>query len=594
MNLGDPPPTGPVPYEMDHHRQRRGQLAVKRCPVQTRSGPQRLEPGRYMFGGIGVNSSGATRVTFLTIHTVGKHFRARAHMSQPTVVIYDRLSRLFAEEAPDHRIAACRRYAESRGWHVVHVATDTNVSGASRLEDREGMREVLSWMPRVDFVLATRLDRFARSVLEFQRLLDAAKASNATVVTADGVVSPENSSIIINVLSAFAQYERELITTRITDSKKYFKARGNHLGGLAPYGYSVSGPVNNKRWIIDETAAAVLRDAADKLINHGATMTGLARELNERGVLPPADHARQRDGRKLRGGKWYTTTLRDVLYTPAVRGWLVQATPGSKRGALTNQPVLDAEGMPVSAGPEILSAEVWSSVRAGIDGKSKGRGAERTGKALLLHIALCSECEGPMYRQRREVRGKDFSTYVCRNGVGKLGTHKPNVITAHYLDELVTADYLKRFGRFALKRWVEPDGSAVLQLSEVTNQIERLAGNLAQLNPEGAAARIAIGQLNALERRQAELQTEAGHAEGRWVDAEGPIAAVWAQRDTDGRRALLNDLGARVMVRPATPGAPKRFDPKRVSADFEGPAWFRDNPAEAALYAIELVETGAL
>ncbi|MFD4899397.1 recombinase family protein [Streptomyces sp. NPDC058411] len=78
-------------------------------------------------------------------------------MSPKSVVIYDRLSRLFAEEAPDHRIAACRAYAEGRGWKVVHVATDTNVSGASKLEDRPGMREVLSWLPRVEYVLAAKL-----------------------------------------------------------------------------------------------------------------------------------------------------------------------------------------------------------------------------------------------------------------------------------------------------------------------------------------------------------------------------------------------------------------------------------------------------
>ncbi|MFJ7947410.1 recombinase family protein [Streptomyces sp. NPDC096354] len=59
-------------------------------------------------------------------------------MRRPTVVIYDRLSRLFADEATDHRVEECRRYAESRGWEVVHVATDHNVSGASKLEDRPG------------------------------------------------------------------------------------------------------------------------------------------------------------------------------------------------------------------------------------------------------------------------------------------------------------------------------------------------------------------------------------------------------------------------------------------------------------------------
>ncbi|MGW1637654.1 recombinase family protein [Streptomyces lavendulae] len=516
-------------------------------------------------------------------------------MSPKTVVIYDRLSRLFAEEAPDHRIAACRAYAKQRGWKVVHVATDTNVSGASRLEDRPGMREVLSWLPRVDYVLASKLDRYARSVLEFQRLLDAAKSTNTTVITADGVVSPENASIIINVLAAFAEYERDMIKGRITDSKKYFKARGNHLGGLAPYGYAVSGPVNDKRWVIDEAAAAVIRDCADRLINHGASLTGLARDLNERGILPPADHARARDGRKVRGNKWHLTTLRDVLYTPAVRGWLVQAVPGAKRSAVTNQPVLDAEGRPVSAGPEILDGETWAAVRAVIDGKARGRGSERVGKALLLHVACCSECGGPMYRQRRSVDGKDYSTYVCRKGMGKRGIHRPNVITAHYLEDMVAADFVRRFGRGVLKKWTEPDGSAVLQLSEVTTQIERLAGNLAQLEPNGTAARLVIGQLTALEKRQAELRAEADHSEGRWVDAGVTVADAWSRRDDEGRRSLLADLGTRVVVRPATPGAPKRFDPTRLTLDYEGPAWVRDlDPAEAQLAAIALVEIGAL
>ncbi|WP_200263652.1 recombinase family protein [Streptomyces sp. HSG2] len=511
-------------------------------------------------------------------------------MQQPTCVIYDRLSRLFAEEAPDHRIAACRAYAEQRGWKVVHVATDTNVSGASKLEDRPGMREVLSWLPRVDYVIAAKLDRYARSVLEFQRLLDAAKSTRTTVITADGVVSPENASIIINVLAAFAEYERDMIKARITDSKKHFRSLGNHLGGLAPYGYAITGPVNDKRWAIDETAAAIIRECTDKLTNHGATLTGLARELNERGILPPAEHARQRDGRKTRGGKWHTTTLRDVLYTPAVRGWLVQSVPGKKRGAVYNQPVLDTAGRPVSAGPEILNGETWAAVRAIIDGKSKGRAVERSGKALLLHVALCSECSGPMYRQRRDVNGKDYSTYVCRAGVGKRGIHRPNVVTAHYLDELVAADFLKRFGAFALMRWMEPDGSAVLQLSEVTTQIERLAGNLAQLDPNGTAARVAIAQLTALENRQAELRTEADHSEGRWVDAGGTVADEWQRRSDEGRRTLLTDLGARVTVRPATPGAPRRFDPSRALVEFEGPAWFRDDPAAAELAAIASVE----
>jgi DNA invertase Pin-like site-specific DNA recombinase len=512
-------------------------------------------------------------------------------MRRPTVVIYDRLSRLFADEATDHRVKECRRYAESRGWEVVHVATDHNVSGASKLEDRPGMREVLSWLPRCDYVLAAKLDRYARSVLEFQRLLNAAKATRATIVTADGLVSPENASLIINVLSAFAEHEREMITARITASKQHHRQQGNHMGGLAPYGYAVTGAINAKRWVIDETAAAILREAADRLTNHGASLTGLARELNERGILPPADHARQRDGRKLRGGVWHTTTLRDALYTYAVRGWLVQATPGTTRSALTNTPVLDAEGNPVCTGPAILDAETHSAVRAIIDGNSKGRGSERTGKALLLHIARCGVCQGPLYKQRRTVDGKDYSPYVCRAGVGKHGEHTPNVVTARYVEDLVSAEYLKRFGSFSLMRWVEPDGSAVLQLADVTAQLDNLSASLPHLPQGGRTWRLAMDQVAALETREAQLRTEAEHAVGRWEPAGGTVADAWEQRDDEGRRALLADLGARVVVRPATPGAPKRFDAGRVALSFAGPAWRRDvDPATARLAEIEMEE----
>ncbi|MFK0200899.1 recombinase family protein [Streptomyces lavendulae] len=512
-------------------------------------------------------------------------------MSQPTCVIYDRLSRLHADEAPDHRINACKAYAAQRGWKVVHVATDTNVSGATRLEDRPGMREVLSWLPRVNYVLAAKLDRYARSVLEFQRLLKVAASTVTTVITADGMVSPENSSFIVNVLASFAEYEREMITARITESKKDLRSKGAHMGGIAPYGYRTIGGINKKTWAIDEPAAAIVRECADRLINHGASLVGLAADLNRRDILPPADHARQRDGRKVRGQRWHTTTLRDVLYTPSLRGWAIQAAPGKKRGALTNQPVLDAQGNPVSTGPAILDAETWTAVRDILDGKAKGRGTDRTGKALLLHVAECSDCAGPMYRQRRVSSEKDYGRYVCPNGVGKNSLHPSNAIAAPALEELVTADYLRRFGGMALMRWAEPDGSAVLHLSEVTGQIERLAGNLAQLDPAGPSARMAVGQLRALEARQRELQREATHAEGRWVDAGGTVGEAWESRSEAGRRDLLESLGARLIVRPVTPGAVRRFDAQRVTLTFEGPSWWRDrHTADAHLIALELEE----
>lgn len=503
----------------------------------------------------------------------------------PTVVIYDRLSRLFADERPDHRIKTCADYAAQRGWRVIHTATDTNVSGASALEDREGMREVLDRLPQADFVLAAKLDRYARSVLEFQRLLKVAKEHSASVITADGMVSPENASFIVNVLAAFAEWERETIITRITESKAYFKQRGNHLGGLAPYGYRVVGPVNDKRWEIDPVPAEILREMADRLINKGASVASLARELNERQIPPPQEYARQRDGRERKPRKdgtphepqtWHGTTLRDVLYTPAVRGWLVQAddSPGVRRSALTNHYLTDAAGNPISVGPEVLDGDTWSAVRTVLDGKSIGRGIARGGPGLLLHIARCGDCGGPMYRSHREERGKDYSNLFCKRGADKNRPEQGNSIAAIPTEEHVSAEFLRKFGIFRFMRWVEPDGSAATQLAEVNQQIDRLADSLSRL-PDGRARRRVEDQLSGLERRAEELAETADAQQGRWEPTGRTLAQEWELRDTEGRRALLSELGASVSVAPHAAGAPRRFNAERLTLSFSGPEWAR-------------------
>lgn len=417
-------------------------------------------------------------------------------MKLKTVIIYIRLSRdSDTSTSVASQTAACEAYAAQQGWRVLFIAEDVDVSGASRLEGRKGMARVLAALDEADFVLAAKLDRYARSVLEFSRLLRAADGSDATLITADGALNPDTSRFMVNLLSSFAEYERDVIKARITASKKHLRTVGRWLGGAAPYGYKLIKRDGGTYLDIDPEAAAVVRDCAEKLIKHGASLTGLMHDLNTRGVLSPADHARQRIGRKTRGTKWSTGTLRDVLTTPAARGWLCQATPGKPRGALNLLPVLDAKGEPHRVGPELLEVETWTTVREVLDRRSLGRGKVRTGKALLLHVVACSECSGPMYRQKRDVHGADYSVYVCKNGVGKTGIHVSNIVQASGLDEQVETEFLKRFGRFGLMIEVSTGGQDVSrEIHETEEALDNLSGNLGALPPGGVLLRPSSGR----------------------------------------------------------------------------------------------------
>ncbi|MGW6900750.1 recombinase family protein [Streptomyces sp. NPDC054919] len=516
-------------------------------------------------------------------------------MRQPTCIIYVRLSRdTDASTSVASQTAACQAYAEAQGWHVLFVAdADVDVSGASRLEDRPGMARVLAALGSADYVLAAKLDRYARSVLEFSRLLRAAEESGATLITADGTLNPTTSKLIVHVLSAFAEYERDMIKARILTSKNQLRAEGRWLGGAAPFGYRLIKRNGGTYLDIDPESAAIVRDCADKLINHGASMTSLMHDLNGRGILSPADYARKRDGRKVRGTRWSTTTLRDVMTSPVARGWLCQAPADKPRTAANLVPVLDAVGEPQQVGPELLDADTWTAAREAVERRSVGRGVSRAGKALLLHVAECSECSGPMYHQQREASGKDYSIYICKNGVGKTGSHASNIIQARGLEAQTKDAFLRLLGRANLMREVTSGGRDVArEVRETEAALDNLSGNLAALPAGGRAAGTVINQISALEAKLDALRAEGDTpTQTEWVATGRTIAEEWEARDTAGRNAMLREYGARVTVSPRPQGAEYRFTESRSAVTFAGPAWVRENdPATAELISIAMDE----
>ncbi|WP_117198260.1 recombinase family protein [Nocardiopsis sp. TNDT3] len=506
-------------------------------------------------------------------------------MPKPRVIIYVRLSRdSDASTSVASQTDACRTYAEARGWEVLFVVEDVDVSGASRLEDREGMAKVLEAMPRADYVLAAKLDRYARSVLEFARLRKKADAATVTLITADGTLSPETAEFMINVLSAFADYELHMIKTRITESKSRLRSAGRWLGGAAPYGFKTVRRAEGVYLDEDPESAAIIRDCVTRILEKGVSLTALMYELNERGVPSPADHARIRDGRKPRGTKWSTSTLRDVLTSPALRGWLLQAGPGGvRRKSGDLRPVLDERGEPQQVGPEILDADTLVSVTTKLAERSRGAGSSRSGKSVLLHVAACGVCGDPMYHSRRTYKGADSSTYVCKAGARKDG-HAGNVINSRGLESTVEAEFLTVLGSVELFREVSTGGRDVSrELRETATAIDQLAGNLAALTPGGRAAKTVVTQLEALESKYAELEAEDAVPAGvEYVSTGRTIAEEWASRDTSGRNDMLREYGVNVTVIPRAEGAPLRYDAARVRVDMDGPAWWRENPEAAA------------
>jgi len=146
--------------------------------------------------------------------------------------IYARVST--TDQSCGVQLRELREYASRRGWSVVAEYVDTGWSGAkaSRPELDRLMRD--AGRRQFDVVLVWKLDRFGRSV---RNCLDGISTLRTHGVRFLGVSqnidtdeSNPTSRLMLHILAAVAEFERELIRERVASGVANAKRQGKQLG----------------------------------------------------------------------------------------------------------------------------------------------------------------------------------------------------------------------------------------------------------------------------------------------------------------------------------------------------------------------------
>jgi DNA invertase Pin-like site-specific DNA recombinase len=126
--------------------------------------------------------------------------------------------------------SAIRLECERRGWHLVTLEKDV-LSG--RTLRRPGLQRALKACEKGDAaaIVVAKLDRLSRSVADFSRLIEEARGRFDVVVLDAGVdtTSPHGKAMV-QMISVFAELERELIGQRTKDALAIKRAQGVRLG----------------------------------------------------------------------------------------------------------------------------------------------------------------------------------------------------------------------------------------------------------------------------------------------------------------------------------------------------------------------------
>ncbi len=197
----------------------------------------------------------------------------------------------------DAQLQSCRNYVASRaadGWVVAGEYSDLGVSGATldRPDFNRLMRDVDAG--KIDIIVAYRLDRLSRSLLDFLTWLDSMTKRGVNIAITSQSIDTTTSEgrLQVSLFMAFAQYDRETITARIRDKAAATAAKGLYVGGRPPYGYRRA-----KLGVLEtqpEEAAAVRLIFASYLA--GKSRDDIIRKLNKLNAPVPAPHGHSSDG----------------------------------------------------------------------------------------------------------------------------------------------------------------------------------------------------------------------------------------------------------------------------------------------------------
>src|SRR6266516_2917548 len=185
---------------------------------------------------------------------------------------YVRLSKFDGEGiSPTRQRDAIARLAADRGWELVDVFEDLDVSAFKRVK-RPGLDVMLSRLDDTDAVICYRIDRLARSSQEFSRLLESFAGSKVQFVATDLHVDDTASGRLIRDLMArLAEFESDNIGERSRAMMRHERERGEWVGRV-PFGWKVK----DKQLVRDAAQQRVLEDAARQYVK-GETFSSIAR-----------------------------------------------------------------------------------------------------------------------------------------------------------------------------------------------------------------------------------------------------------------------------------------------------------------------------
>ncbi|HTV54036.1 MAG TPA: recombinase family protein [Terriglobia bacterium] len=152
------------------------------------------------------------------------------------VALYARVSTLHGQN-PEMQLGELREYAQRRGWVITSEYVDLGVSGSKESRPELNKMIAAAHARMFDAVVCWKLDRLGRSLKHLVTTIEDLQAYGVAFVSLrDNLdLSTPSGRLMMHIIGAMAQFERELIRERVTAGIHAARARGKRIGRPRAY-----------------------------------------------------------------------------------------------------------------------------------------------------------------------------------------------------------------------------------------------------------------------------------------------------------------------------------------------------------------------
>ena len=304
-----------------------------------------------------------------------------------------------------------RKFAGFQEMQIMGEYSDEGKSGKNvegRPEFLKMLRDIESGKDGVSFVLVFKLSRFGRNAADVLTSLQRMQDYGVNLICVeDGIDSSKDSGkLMISVLSAVAEIERENILVQTMEGRRQKAREGRWNGGFAPYGYRLE----NGELLIAEDEAEVIRVIYDKYIHTTMGVSRIAAWLNEHGY-----QKKKRQNNTL--DSFTAAFVRSVLDNPVYCGKLAYGRRHNEKipGTRNQYHIVKQDEYMLYDGAHeaIVSEEDWQLAhqQRQITGVRQEKTHSLEHEHILSGILKCPVCGGGMYGNVNRKKKKDGSLY---------------------------------------------------------------------------------------------------------------------------------------------------------------------------------------